>query len=243
MKQYIYTLSLYTHTEPSHIHTSSLQKTPRLLLFFAGWGMDEHPFLQYAPPDSDFMICYDYRTLDFDTSPLAGYTVIDVVAWSMGVWAASQVLSKVSLPIRRRIAINGSPFPIDEKRGIPPAIFMGTLEGLNEASLRKFQRRMCADGNVFARFQLTAPERSIEELKEELKKYDTDEIFVIGGESIYRMLEPLCDEAFITKIDHSYQADAHFPNLDADSSWVLKEESEENTCFDLEYVFTRYERE
>ncbi len=83
---------------------------------------------------------------------------------------------------------------------------------------------------------------SEEELKEELKKYDTDEIFVIGGESIYRMLEPLCDEAFITKIDHSYQADAHFPNLDADPSWVLKEESEENTCFDLEYVFTRYER-
>ena len=74
---------------------------------------------------------------------------------------------------------------------------------------------------------------SEEELKEELKKYDTDEIFVIGGESIYRMLEPLCDEAFITKIDHSYQADAHFPNLDADPSWVLKEESEENTCFDL----------
>lgn len=84
---------------------------------------------------------------------------------------------------------------------------------------------------------------SEEELKEELKKYDTDEIFVIGGESIYRMLEPLCDEAFITKIDHSYQADAHFPNLDADPSWVLKEESEENTCFDLEYVFTRYGRE
>ncbi|GCA65946.1 dihydrofolate reductase [Mediterraneibacter butyricigenes] len=84
---------------------------------------------------------------------------------------------------------------------------------------------------------------SEEELKEELKKYDTDEIFVIGGESIYRMLEPLCDEAFITKIDHSYQADAHFPNLDADPSWVLKEESEENTCFDLEYVFARYERE
>ena len=168
MKQYIYTPSLYTHTAPSHIHTSPPQEPPRLLLFFAGWGMDEHPFLQYAPQDSDFMICYDYRTLDFDTSPLTGYTVIDVVAWSMGVWAASQVLSKGSLAIRRRIAINGTPFPIDEKRGIPPAIFMGTLEGLNEASLRKFQRRMCADGNVFARFQLTAPERSIEELKEEL---------------------------------------------------------------------------
>ena len=110
MKQYIYTPSLYTHTAPSHIHTSPPQEPPRLLLFFAGWGMDEHPFLQYAPQDSDFMICYDYRTLDFDTSPLTGYTVIDVVAWSMGVWAASQVLSKVSLPIRDALPLTAPLF-------------------------------------------------------------------------------------------------------------------------------------
>ena len=140
----------------------------QLLLFFAGWGMDETPFLHIQPAGCDWMICYDYRSLEFDTTLMQAYSEITLIAWSMGVWAASQVLSKVSLPIRRRIAINGTPFLIDEKRGIPPAIFMGTLEGLNEASLRKFQRRMCADGNVFARFQLTAPERSIEELKEEL---------------------------------------------------------------------------
>lgn len=49
MKQYIYTPSLYTHTAPSHIHTSPPQEPPRLLLFFAGWGMDEHPFYNMLP--------------------------------------------------------------------------------------------------------------------------------------------------------------------------------------------------
>lgn len=37
-----------------------------LLLFFAGWGMDETPFLQIHPTDKDWMICYDYRSLEFD---------------------------------------------------------------------------------------------------------------------------------------------------------------------------------
>ena len=53
-----------------YIHTSTNHKQDRLLLFFAGWGMDERPFIQYTPRESDFMICYDYHTLDFDTSPL-----------------------------------------------------------------------------------------------------------------------------------------------------------------------------
>ena len=41
---------------------------PQLLLFFAGWAADETPFKQYRPKDMDYMICYDYRTLDFDYS-------------------------------------------------------------------------------------------------------------------------------------------------------------------------------
>lgn len=163
-----------------YIHTSTPRKHHRLLLFFAGWGMDEFPFLPYTPPDSDFMICYDYRTLDFNTSLITPYTVIDVVAWSMGVWAASQVLQGLSLPIRKSVAINGTPFPIDERRGIPPAIFQGTLEGLNPTTLLKFQRRMCRDGSSFARFKETAPKRTVDELKEELD--------AIGRQ--YRLLPP-----------------------------------------------------
>lgn len=81
---------------------------------------------------------------------------------------------------------------------------------------------------------------SIEELSEELKKYKSEDIFVIGGESIYRQLLEQCDTAYITRIDYAYQADAWFPNLDEDKMWKIAEEGEEQTYFDLEYYFVTY---
>ena len=81
-----------------------------------------------------------------------------------------------------------------------------------------------------------------EELLEELKKYDSNELYVIVGGSIYEMLIPYCDTAYITKIDHAYAADTYFPNLDQMDDWEMTEVSEEQTCFDLEYVFAKYER-
>ena len=83
---------------------------------------------------------------------------------------------------------------------------------------------------------------SLEELLEQLKSFPEESIYVIGGESIYRMLLPYCKEAYITRIRHSYAADTYFPDLDADPEWELEDESEEQTYFDLEYVFTRYRR-
>lgn len=50
------------------------------------------------------------------------------------------------------IAINGTPYPIDQHMGIPPAIYHGTLDGLTGASLHKFLRRMCANGAAFKAF-------------------------------------------------------------------------------------------
>ena len=83
---------------------------------------------------------------------------------------------------------------------------------------------------------------SVEEMVEELKKYDSEDIYVIGGESIYRQLLPYCTKAYITKIDHAYDADTYFPNLDEDPEWEMTKISDEQTYFDLEYVFTIYER-
>ena len=82
---------------------------------------------------------------------------------------------------------------------------------------------------------------SVEEAIEESRKYDED-VFVIGGESIYRAMLPYCDTALVTRIDYAYEADTWFPNLDEDEEWELTDEGEEQTCFDLEYAFTRYER-
>lgn len=83
---------------------------------------------------------------------------------------------------------------------------------------------------------------SIDEVLEELKKYDDDEIYVIGGEKVYEELLPYCDVAHVTKIDFAFEADTHFPNLDEDPEWEITAASDEQTYFDLEYTFVKYER-
>lgn len=138
------------------------------ILFFAGWGMDERPFAHYVTPGTDLMVCYDYRTLDFDETLLLPYKEVHLVGWSMGVWAASQVMARTSLPITQSTAINGTPYPIDETRGIAPAIFEGTLNSLNEASLQKFRLRMCGSATAYKEFAEIAPQRPVKELQEEL---------------------------------------------------------------------------
>lgn len=73
-----------------------------------------------------------------------------------------------SLPLSQSIAINGTLYPIHETKGIAPAIFEGTLQGLNDQSLQKFQRRMCGSAADYKAFQTVVPQRPVEELKEEL---------------------------------------------------------------------------
>ncbi|HHU72641.1 MAG TPA: dihydrofolate reductase [Clostridiales bacterium] len=83
---------------------------------------------------------------------------------------------------------------------------------------------------------------SIEEALEAVKDYSSEDIYVIGGASIYEQMLSYCDIAHITKIDYVYKADTYFPNLDDNNEWVLAEESEEQTYYDLIYTFCRYER-
>ena len=80
----------------------------------------------------------------------------------------------------------------------------------------------------------------MEELREELKKYPSEDIYVIGGETIYKQLLDDCDVAHITKIDYAFEADAYFPNLDEMPE--ITADSEEQTYFDLEYYFYKYEK-
>lgn len=83
---------------------------------------------------------------------------------------------------------------------------------------------------------------SVEELLEELKKYDEEDIYIIGGDRVYRQMLPYCNVAHVTKIDHEYEADAYFPNLDKDEEWEITADSDELTYFDIAYRFLKYER-
>lgn len=109
-------------------------------------------------------------------------------------------------PLKQSIAINGTPFPIDDMRGIPPAIFEGTLNNLNEATLQKFRRRMCGSGSAFQAFLEIAPQRPVEELKEELA--------AIGRQ--YSELPPstfVWNKAIIGESDHI------FPPKNQEQAW------------------------
>ena len=83
---------------------------------------------------------------------------------------------------------------------------------------------------------------SLEELLEELKNYEEEEIYIIGGESVYRMMLDYCKKIHVTKIDRTYEADAFFPNLDEKKEWKVMVESDEQSYFDTTYRFVQYER-
>ena len=82
----------------------------------------------------------------------------------------------------------------------------------------------------------------LEELKAELAKYNSDDVYVIGGESIYTTLLPLCDTAIITHIEAvADEADKKFPAL-TDDGWSLAEDSGENECNGYKFRWCTYKR-
>lgn len=148
------------------IHT---EHSGRLLLIFAGWGMDPNPFRQLRADGYDIAVAWDYADTTFAAGPLSDYSEIVVLAWSMGVCAASSALSQIDLPVTLSIAVNGTVTPVSDSTGIPVEIFSATLRGLTEASLAKFNRRMCGSAIAADQFKLNKPERDIESLRRELR--------------------------------------------------------------------------
>ena len=83
-------------------------------------------------------------------------------------------------------------------------------------------------------------ESCLEYLRE--NNINDEDVFVIGGESVYRNFLPYCNVANVTYIDYEYAADRHFLNLDLDKEWNLVLETEEETYFDIPYTFRMYKR-
>lgn len=152
--------------------TDTVCPARRAIMLFAGWGMDEKPFAHIGLSGYDLIVVWDYRLTDFSAAldrRLEGYDEIAVIAWSFGVPAATRfLLTRTSLPVTARIAVNGTMHPVDDTLGIPVAIFSGTLEGLSEKSLSKFYLRMCGSAALFREFASALPERGVDELREEL---------------------------------------------------------------------------
>ncbi|HHX12674.1 MAG TPA: dihydrofolate reductase [Clostridiales bacterium] len=127
---------------------------------------------------------------------------------------------------------------------INKAVIMGrkTLESFPNGMPLKQRLNVVisSDTNYKARDAVVV--HSIEEAMDAVKDYSSEDVYVIGGATIYEQVLSYCDIAHITKIDYVYKADTYFPNLDKKEEWVLTEESEEQTYHDLIYTFCKYER-
>ena len=84
---------------------------------------------------------------------------------------------------------------------------------------------------------------SLDELFEELKKYDTNDVFVIGGASVYNQLLPYCSKAYVTKFLKTFESDVCIPNLDKAEEWVQTEAEAPVEVPDVDFriQFTVYE--
>lgn len=114
----------------------------RVVLFFNGWGMDGRA-VKHLKCRSDVLMFYDYRSMELEVLPdLNAYREINVVAWSMGVWAAAQFLTTRNIRSLKRVALNGTERPVDDRYGIPVRVYALTEKGMTEKGREKFVARM-----------------------------------------------------------------------------------------------------
>ena len=144
-----------------------------IIVFFNGWGMNESIVNHLEYNNYDVLMFYDYNNLetDFDFSIIKKYTHKYLIAWSMGVMCASLF----DIEYDKKIAINGTLKPIDNKFGIPERVYDLTIKGFNELSLSKFVK------NMFQNTEANVPTRDFDNIKSELialKEYKSNPNFV-----------------------------------------------------------------
>jgi dihydrofolate reductase len=80
------------------------------------------------------------------------------------------------------------------------------------------------------------------EVLDAVEKKDTEEVYVIGGDEIYRLFLPLCTRVFVTKVDDTKEADSFFPDLDKSDQWKKISESNSVTEQGVKFTFIEYGR-
>lgn len=140
--------------------------SPRLILIFAGWSTDASFYSHISHEGWDVAVVSGYSDLSFQSNILDKYSSVSVFAWSMGVYAASQVLTNDQIALA--VAINGTEFPANDQFGIPLSIFEGTASTLSDRNLTKFRRRMSGNQYESVKERLASCRSDIEALRSEL---------------------------------------------------------------------------
>ncbi len=103
-----------------------------LIIFMLGWASTPNAIYHLELPGYDVLACYDHRSLSpLAPEPFAGYRRIYLFAWSFGVWVAEQCCRE--LPLYRAIALNGTPFPVDERYGMRLRVVLRSMRAIARA--------------------------------------------------------------------------------------------------------------
>ena len=145
-----------------------------LIVFFGGWSFDSHPFECMDSGDRDIIMFYDYSDLNIPENILneiSNYSEKILITWSMGVFTAYYLKDKLP-EFDKKIAVNGTPYPIDNEYGIPLRTFDLTLKYAGTGLKGKFYENVFSDNKLLQKYLENPVQRSIENRVFELESLD-----------------------------------------------------------------------
>ena len=76
-------------------------------------------------------------------------------------------------------------------------------------------------------FEGTTVVTSLDALLKTVANYNPDDVFVVGGASVYKLMLPYCSEVYVTRVQADGGAEVFFPNLDEMPDWRLSAQGDE----------------
>lgn len=119
-------------------------------------------------------------------------------------------------------------------------VIMGqkTFESLPNGALPNRTNIVLTDDPDFS-YQGVIPAFSIEDALSKAKYYEDEEIFIIGGGSVYKQFLPFTNKLYLTVVHTEIEGDTTFPEID-ENEWnlIFSEYHPESTIEKNEYSYT-----
>ncbi len=146
------------------------EKNDSLVIMFGAWGTDEHVFVPLCNDEFDFILFYNYSADQALVLPeMKTYKKITLIGWSLGVWAAEYLSPSTGIIPTLKIAVNGTPVPLNDHYGIPPESFEEALDHITEESMEKFYYRMFGNKRTYNLNSNKIPKRTLSSVHDEMR--------------------------------------------------------------------------
>ncbi|WP_298966641.1 pimeloyl-ACP methyl esterase BioG family protein [uncultured Roseibium sp.] len=166
------------------LHWLRKSGSARLILAFGGWVLGPSIFRNMTGSE-DVLFVEDYRQLDLDPGFIETYDEVYLLAYSFGVVSALHWLANVQWKPARLVAVNGTAYPADREKGIPPELLKAAADGLSVSSLARFTRR-CGSASPPAEFDIKAAREELHFIADRgpARELPFDRIWISTGDRI-----------------------------------------------------------